>query len=260
MTIPLLDRRELEARLDVLLTAHPGGALVFDADGTLWSHDVGHAVFEAACLENALHADATHALIADAARFGIEVPVGSSLEQIADILLLAYRDGRYPEKDAAEMQVWIYVGQTEAQVREFARRTLVRSAHAKGVHEEVLALAAWARSRGAMTAVVSASPRWVVEEAVRDLGFPLEWVAGGIPNEVDGLVCPGMREPLPYGPTKVTAARALLGDRAWLASFGDSGFDLDMLAAAQLAVGIGENSALTTGLRALPHGVRFARP
>src|SRR5690606_2327300 len=35
-------------RIARLLDLHEGGALVFDADGTLWTHDVGCMVFDAA--------------------------------------------------------------------------------------------------------------------------------------------------------------------------------------------------------------------
>lgn len=257
MGVPFAAAAEVREQLAELAKLHPGGGVVFDADGTLWSHDVGWMVFERAIETQAFSAAAAAALRQEAQRIGLNVPLDAGANDIAQSLFSAYEGRHYHDREVAEMQVWAYVGQTEAEFRALCRDTFAAKNHEAGFHHEVLDLARWARSKNLRVGIVSASPRWVVEEATCKMGFQANEIEAGDPNFVNGRIAPGMNGPLPYGPDKVTAGRRLLQERPWLAVFGDSGFDVDMMNQALLAVGIGERPAMLAGLEAHPRAVRL---
>jgi hypothetical protein len=67
-----------------------------------------------------------------------------------------------------------------------------------------------------------------------------------------------LETPLPYGPDKVTAGRTLIGEGSWLATLGDSCFDIDMMRCARLAAGIGDKPDMLRQLADLEHAVLLA--
>jgi phosphoserine phosphatase len=260
MSPPFLTLEQLKERLAPLCEKHPGGAVVFDADGTLWSHDVGCMVYDAAVEQGIFSEGARLALQKEAAVRGVHLS-DATANDVARALQTAWYSGNYNEQAAAEMQVWAYVDMTENDFRSFCRSALLSGGHLNTLHAEVLELAAWTRAQGLRSCVVSASPLWVVQEATRDLGFADDDIAAGIPNTAlhDGIwtIQPGMAEPLPYGPQKVVAGRALLQGAPWLAALGDSNFDLDMMREAEIGVGIGEKETMVSGLFQMSHAVRL---
>ena len=76
-----------------------GSGLAFDADGTLWSGDVGEDVFEWACERELLRADPREAL--DRAAVAHGVPTAGSTSRLAHALYSAYRSGRVPDDRSA---------------------------------------------------------------------------------------------------------------------------------------------------------------
>jgi phosphoserine phosphatase len=64
-----------------------------------------------------------------------------------------------------------------------------------------------------------------------------------------------MHQPLPYGRGKVEAGRCAMGPARWLASCGDSLFDLDMMRVACLAVGVRPKPELRQALGELTRAV-----
>lgn len=262
MATPTLSCSAFRDRLQTLLEQNPGGAVVFDADGTLWRHDVGCMVYDLACEHGLFRPEALSALSAELERLGQRLPPQATANDAALQLQAAWRAGDYDERAAAEMQVWAYVGFSEFQFRELTREALKSGGHQTTLHKEVLALAEWVRSAGGKALIVSASPKWVVEEATRDHGFKPDEIAAGMP-QLSGpkdarVIQAGMDGPLPYGPDKVVAGRALLAGLPWLAALGDSSFDLDMMAEARLAGGIGTKPEMLDGLARLAHGVRLS--
>ncbi len=252
-SIRRIDIASLRDKVAELLTASPGGALVFDADGTLWSHDVGSTVFEEAYLRGALRPSARRHLLGEARALGLQPKESASVEELAEQLQHAFLNGTYGAKATSEMQVWAYIDFTEAELRALCHKALTDDVHSSRLHHEILELIKWAQAQGAKIFVISASPRIVVEEAVTDLGIPRQRIAAGEPNWNDTRIQHGLSAPLPYGTEKALAGRRLLGDLPWLATFGDSGFDLAMMYEAKLAVGIGHKPELVTGLENHPH-------
>ncbi len=260
MSIPKLTVDQFRERLAPLIEAHPDGAVVFDADGTLWAHDVGCMVYDWAVEHEAFSEEAATHLVEFAREQGLHLgaddPVGVSRE-----LQDAFYTGRLSNRATAVMQVWAYVGTSEEAFRKMVREALLRGQHEATLHGPVVELAAWVRSRGVRALIVSASPQWVVEEAARDLGFVATDIVAGRPNlrsvEQSNVIAAGLGEPLPYGPDKVHAGRALMGEAPWLAALGDSSFDVEMFQQASLAGGIGSKEDMLAGLSKLPHGVRI---
>src|SRR5690606_15652627 len=89
----------------------------------------------------------------------------------------------------------------------------------------------WAREHDLETVVISASPSFVIEIAAAPLGFVENDIAGCTPQVAEnGAYLPALTSPLPYGQTKADALRRLLPGAHVVASFGDSAFDLALLA------------------------------
>ncbi len=243
------------------LDLHPQGGVVFDADGTLWSHDVGCMVFDYTLKNGEFRGQALSLLLEEGRRCGLEMKAASTAHDAARLLQEAWYRGDYAERSAAEMQVWAYAGYAEDEFRQLARSALAEGGHEQTLHTDVLALAEWVREQGGEAFIVSASPLWVIQEATSALGFSSAVIAAGEPHFEERAsarwILPGMGNVLPYGPDKVSAGRALLGERPWLAALGDSGFDLEMMQAAALAGAIGSKAALLEGLGGIPHAVRL---
>src|SRR2546430_8159881 len=85
----VLSPEEVVARLAE--RASPGAALAFDADGTLWSGDVGIDAFEALLAKRGVRRPALAALRSEAESFGLEV-VDDANDQ-ARGLYRAYQQG-----------------------------------------------------------------------------------------------------------------------------------------------------------------------
>ncbi|MBL6974101.1 MAG: HAD-IB family phosphatase [Deltaproteobacteria bacterium] len=90
--------------------------------------------------------------------------------------------------------------------------------------------------------VVSASPEWLVEEAVRAYGVPPEKVLGNRSSEKDGRLTGDLLTPVTYRQGKVDAIRQFIGRRPALV-FGDAWTDWEMLKWAEHGVLIDRDKA-----------------
>lgn len=251
----------LKERLKPLLEVSEPGAVVFDADGTLWSHDVGVMAFNWSIHHGLLRAEAFDPLD-NFARSQQLVTAGKTVSALAREIQWAFEHGQIESRAAAEMQVWVYAGMSESEFRTTVCDALEINNHRQTLHNPVLELADWIRSVGGTSLIVSASPQWVVEEAAREFGFSERDIVAGRPNlsfdqRQVATIRAGLSQPLPYGPEKVIAGRHLMGNRLWIAALGDSSFDVEMFQEAQVAVGVGEKPEMLAGLAQLSHGVRL---
>jgi phosphatidylglycerophosphatase C len=251
-----LSPAELVAELERLRPRDSESVLCFDADGTLWSGDVGEDLFELALRRGALREPARAALEAEARKYGLAVR--QRLAETARALFEGYLDGSYPERDVCAMMTWCYAGFSPAELRELAREALMDSGIGERLNRELEPVLEWARRSGVGTVVVSASPRTVVEEAASLWGFSPEQIAASTAREEGGRIAPELLHPVPYAETKCSAGRGLFGRSFWLASFGDNVFDIDMLLAARLGVAVRPKLALRTRLPELPGVVLLA--
>jgi phosphatidylglycerophosphatase C len=250
VTARLVTPAQLVTELAVHFQAGLPCALAFDADGTLWSGDVGDDVFRFAV---------THGRLREAARAELERQAETrGFETFADVnatamhLFQAYVARRYPERDMCELMTWCYAGHTLSEMRELAAEALRATNHAQRLHEELRPILDFARARGVRTVVISASPRATVELGARAWGFAAEDIAASTPLVAEGVICAEMDGDVPYAASKCSAGRALLGDARWVASFGDNVFDLEMLREAELGVAVRPKPALETRLGEVP--------
>jgi phosphatidylglycerophosphatase C len=248
---PSLAARDLlHARLEAVFAESTEGVLAFDADGTLWSGDVGEDVFHLAVKSELLLEPARAELARIAEHYGLSS--SGTPSQIALRLFDAYLSGIYPERDVCSMMSWCYAGWSLDDLRRHARRAFAET-HLAGRlflgFEWVFELA---RKRGIRAMVVSASPQAVVEEAAAHWNVRPEDVIACRPATEGERILPSLAAPVPYAAEKPAALARATGGRSVLASFGDNVFDIELLRTAQLAVAVRPKPGLRARLAELP--------
>jgi phosphoserine phosphatase len=250
-----LDAESIVRELASRQHAGEAAAIAFDGDGTLWSGDVGEDVFTFAT-ERGLLRDASGAALSELARaHGIEPAATPS--RTARALFDAYLAGKFPESTVCEMMTWCYAGFELAELDTLIAGALEHSGFSTRLRRELAPILEFARKSSLHAVVVSASPRPIVEIAASAWGFPARDVAASTAQVANGRVLPAMAGVLPYGAQKCPAARALFGTARWLAAFGDNAFDVEMFAAAEIAVAVHPKPKLLARLAELPHVVLF---
>ena len=234
-----------------LASTTPGGGVAFDADGTLWRHDVGVVAFNYFCAHELILEEVGPRLISLAREFSVELPAEDSPSKWALALDDAYQRGVIGEKTICEMQVWIYAGYSQAELAPRFRRALELSNHRAEIFPEMLALIEHCRSLELKPFVVSASPVPVLDVILTPHLFAPEDIAGGRLEESQSIYQSVLSVPLPYGAQKAEAGKRILQSRSWLMALGDSAFDLDMMTASQQGVAIGRKPHLEKALKQL---------
>lgn len=253
---PTLDARELIAELEAL-RPHVGAAgIAFDGDGTLWRGDVAEDVMVYATANDLIRPEAFAALAAAASEHGVSAT--GSPSQLATRIFEAYLHGAYPELEVCEMMTWCYAGYTQSELVALASEALRTSDFARRRNRALEPILDWTRSAGLSAIVISASPQSIVEVAAASWGFQPSEVSAS-PLAFDGeRIAPRMGGPVPYAAAKCDAGRRLFGSALWLASFGDSEFDLEMLRAAKLGVAVHPKPRLRARLNELARAVVLA--
>ena len=243
--------RELLERLERLRDGRTDAVLAFDADGTLWGGDVGIDAFDSAIQRRLLREEARAALSEAAVRHGLEG--GGSASDLAARIFAAYRAGRFPELLTFEIMTWCYAGFSLDELGLHARDTVKNYALVARLCRELEPIFDWARSAGLRTIVISASPRRVIEEAATLWGFSPADIVAGVASVEHGKIAPKLASSLPYARVKAELGRELIGPATWLASFGDSESDLEMMRAAALGVAVRPKLPLRMRLPELEH-------
>jgi len=244
---------ELVTRLDRLRRGRAPAVLAFDGDGTLWRGDVAEDVFHWALGRRLLGPVPTQRLREVAHAHGLDFD--GDANSIAGGLFDAYVAGRFPERTVCEIMAWCFAGLALDDLRRFAREALTETGLDARVNQSLAPVLDWAENQRVRVVIISASPRFVVEEAARRWNVAPRDIAATSPALESGRLLPRLSSPVPYGPTKVQFGRELFADAAWLASFGDSAFDLDMLGAAELGVAVRPKPSLLEALPALRRAV-----
>lgn len=252
MTVTIVDSRGVTDRLAKAL--HDCGSTspvaAFDADGTLWTNDVGDMLFDAAVAAGRLRAEALPPLRALAARHGVDGDGDGDANTLARRLFDQFRLGKVPEHDVTAMLAWCYAGIEHDALCEFARGAVrpIPNAPALDVWR-------WAEGQGIHCIVVSASPVFAVRAGLDALGIAPAAVFAARPRIVSGRLGAVLAEPLPYGARKAELARGFAGSAPWLAGFGDSAFDFELLSGAQIAVAVRARAGLRARFDDFPRGV-----
>lgn len=211
--------------------------MVTDADGTLWSGDVGEDLFHAFLDHGRVEPPALEAFRRDAREHALS-DAGSGAE-IARRIFDAYVAGRFPEERMCELMTWCFAGWTRDAVRRFARSVVAGAGLDRRFHPEVLGILARVRGAGITTLLVSASPFAVIAEAGAHAGFSEGQIVAARPRYRDETMLPEVDRPIPYGTGKVVRLREqMLGNAPLYAAFGDNAFDVAMLASARVSVAV----------------------
>jgi len=193
---------------------------VFDCDGTLWSGDAGYG-FMAWTLELGLVSRSTHDWLDNRYR--------------------AYRGGNVSEDAMCGEMVQMYAGLRDEELRAAAARYVDLFVR-KRVFAEMSALVARMQQGGIELWAVSSTNRWVIEEGLRDFGFPGKRILAAEVRVKNGIIT-GELVDVPTGPAKATALR-----RAGLPApdevFGNSVHDLAMLEMARCPFPVNPSPAL----------------
>ncbi len=240
---------ELVTRLEELSHGEPCN-LAFDGDGTLWSGDVSDDVFLSACQSNWLLESVRPLLLSvlNERNLATEGAVGDLLVRLFE----AEKQGKLNELLLYEIMTWCYAGRSVTEVAEFANRTLLRLGIESRLRWEYRPLLDWARSHGHACWLVSASPWPIVRVVARRLGFEDHDMIAARPIEsASGIIGTTMATPVPYCEQKVIQLNQRRKGTRLLAAFGDSPFDLEMLAEAELAVAVSPKPALANQLNSL---------
>jgi phosphoserine phosphatase len=225
------------ARIELLASAEPGGAVAFDGDGTLWSGDVGEDLFHAFLEHGRVQPPALEALGRNARDHGLS-DAGSGPD-IARRIYAAYLGGRFPEERMCEVMTWCFAGWTRGEVRDFAREVVEIGQLSSRLHGEVLRILDRVRTAKIHALVVSASPVDVVIEAALRVGFAEVDVVAARPRFEGPIMVAEVERPIPYAEGKVTCLRQCIGPtRPLYAAFGDNAFDVALLASARLGVAV----------------------
>ena len=113
-----------------------------------------------------------------------------------------------------------------------------KKALASRIHQELLGIVMWARRERVPFYVVSASPEWIVVPAIERLRLHVTRTFAMTPARDGEVLLARVTGPLTYGRGKVAALRSGLGSKRLLAAFGDSAYDLPMLADAEIGVAV----------------------
>jgi HAD superfamily phosphoserine phosphatase-like hydrolase len=214
--------------LDALLGAVdaldlPEGAWVIsDADGTLWSTDVAGDAWDRLIAERRMRTAAAAAM-AQVVREGGREPAVATWQ--------AFLEGRIGDGPILAAMTFCFAGWREAEVRAFAADVYHRHV-AERVYATTVPFMRGLQERGLRVAVVTGSPRLLVEEAVRGMGLE-ECPVLGVDLEVEaGLLSTRVREPVTWREGKVHALAPLLDGAPIAVALGDSTGDLALMEAA----------------------------
>jgi phosphoserine phosphatase len=257
LTVPDLLAR-LQHSLDALRrqtpTARP--VLASDADGTLWSGDVGDEGFARILRLRALKPAVAAPLREAARRLGVSAH--DDPHEQAEALALAHEQGRIPERDAYMIMAWIFAGFRADEVVAFAEALHRERGGKERHHPEMLPVLDWARREQVEFWIVSASPQLLVEQGAVHLSIPRRNVLAMRPRLLDGHIAPGIEEPATYAEGKAEALRRFLPDATLLAAFGDNTFDVRMFRMAEQPVAIRPKPALLAHPELPPGTVQLA--
>jgi phosphoserine phosphatase len=243
------------AELVAALEGEAPGVVATDADGTLWSGDVGEDWLDAVAAGTAGVDDAS--VVRAAERL---VGVHRSAAEVILAARAAYEAGALAEVGYFELAALTLTGAragagTDADhgaIRARIRASLVAAGLPGRLIAETRAVIEGARAHGHRVVVVSASPRLVVEEAVAAAGLAVDHVIG-LELAEDGL---STKTPFPYADGKALLLVGHAGAALVHAALGDSAFDAAMLALARNPLAVRPRQALVNAAASVP-GLRL---
>ena len=205
--------------IDSILRLRPTLA-VFDCDGTLWSGDAGEGFFDWELRRGVLPRD-----VVDWVR-----------ARYAD-----YKQGKVSEDDMCGEMVTIHQGLRENEVLRLAGE-FFEANFTQRIFSEMRQLITELRNIACDVWVVSSTNEWVIREAMKHFEIPQDKILAAAVEIENGIVTDRLLR-VPSGLGKPKAILEVVG-RPPDAAFGNSRWDLEMLAIARYAVAVNPNPDL----------------
>lgn len=227
-----------------------------DADGTLWTGDVGEDVWSALTTSELLSEESAPASRALAEAAGL--PTDGDATEVSSRLFDAYQDGHLDDRASFEAAALALSGHDVADITariDDALRAVDLHARTHGAMRRIMKAA---RGRGLDVVIVSASARVVIERAVLVADIDVSGVIG-VELATDGThLSPTLAAELPYREGKAQLLRRRIGQKRVLFAFGDSPYDAELLRLAKTPVAVRPKAKLLAagvdGLRELRLG------
>ena len=197
----------------------------FDCDGTLWSGDAGETFFDWEIKQGVVTAE-----------------VGRSMRA----RYAEYKAGQVAEEDMCGEMVTMHAGLSEATMMRAATEFMANEFPGK-VFPEMLELVHRLRQDGCEIWAVSSSNEWVIRAGMKQFGIGEDRILAA-KVELDGGQLSDRLVPVPSGPGKPRALREFAGKEID-AAFGNSRWDMEMLAMARYAFAVNPNPDLEAAAR-----------
>jgi HAD superfamily phosphoserine phosphatase-like hydrolase len=192
----------------------------FDCDGTLWAGDAGETFFDWEMKRGVVAAEVAQAM---RARY------------------LEYKAGKVSEEEMCGEMVTMHKGLAESAV--MAAATEFMSSHFPArVFPEMNTLVHQLRAQGCEIWAVSSSNEWVIKAGMKQFGIPEDKILAARVEVDNGIVTDRLVR-VPSGPGKPEALREVVG-KDIDAAFGNSRWDMEMLAMAKHAFAVNPNPDL----------------
>lgn len=218
--------------VDAVLRLAPRVA-AFDCDGTLWSGDAGETFFDWEIKRGVVSAEVGRAMRARYAE---------------------YKAGKVSEDDMCGEMVTMHKGLSDAAMMETATEFMT-SSFPGFIFPEMKELVHRLRDQGCDIWAVSSSNEWVIRAGMRQFGIPDSRILAAKVELDNGIVTDRLVR-IPSGPGKPKALREVVRKEID-AAFGNSKWDLDMLAIAKRAFAVNPNPDLEVAARQRGWAVYF---
>jgi phosphoserine phosphatase len=205
--------------LESVLRLEPRVA-AFDCDGTLWSGDAGERFFD------------------------WEVKRGLVTAKVAQAMrsrYSEYKGGKVAEDDMCGEMVTMHKGLSEAAMMEAATEFMTHSFPGR-IFPEMQELVRRLHENRCEIWAVSSSNEWVIRAGMKQFGIPADRILAA-KVEMEGGLVTGRLVRVPSGPGKPQALSEVVGKKID-AAFGNSRWDVDMLAHAKHAFAVNPNADL----------------
>jgi HAD superfamily phosphoserine phosphatase-like hydrolase len=220
------ERKDSAARgfIDSVLRLSPKVA-AFDCDGTLWSGDAGESFFDWEIRTKVVSENVGKAMRARYAE---------------------YKAGNVSEEQMCGEMVTMHKGLSEARMTEVAAEFMAHQFSGR-IFAEMQDLARRLQQNGCDIWAVSSSNEWIIRAGMRQFGIPDDHILAAKHVVENGTVTDRLVR-VPSGPGKPQAIREVVR-KAIDAAFGNSRWDIEMLAMARCGFAINPNPDLETAAR-----------
>jgi HAD superfamily phosphoserine phosphatase-like hydrolase len=210
--------------LEAVLGLKPQVA-AFDCDGTLWSGDAGERFFDWEIKQGIVPAEVGEAM---RARY------------------LDYKAGKVSEDKMCGEMVTMHKGMPEAVIMK-AASDFMQHAFPGHVFPEMQELVARLQENGCDVWAVSSSNEWVIRSGMKQFGIAEDHILAAKVELDNGMITDRLAR-IPSGPGKPKVLREVV-KKEIDAAFGNSRWDVDMLAMAKHAFAINPNPDLEVAAR-----------